>query len=71
MNPTEQFITNIMRGMEATDEVVKSIRQDAEAGLSMSPAQQHVVANMMESHITFIRQMATAIVTYEESLNQE
>lgn len=71
MDKTNQFITNIMRGVEASEEVVRSIREDANAGRFMSPAAQLVVANMMENDIAFIRQMATAIVAYEESLNNE
>lgn len=66
MGDISEFLANIMIGMAAVDSVVASIREDAIAGIPMSPAQQLTVANMMESNTNFIRIMVEAMAQYEE-----
>lgn len=64
-----KFVSDIMTGLAAGDEVINSIEKDAEAGIAMSPAQQLVLVRMMKADHTLIRVLAGSIAHYEDMVN--
>lgn len=71
MSEIGTFVANVMHGMEAVESVIASIREDAAAGIPMSPAQQLVVASMMESNVNLIRVLAEAVAQYQEAVQEQ